>query len=110
MLLKLVLLQVIVVFLIDLSGGITSIKHAIWKWLKPHHAYRDFEFKPFECSLCMMFWTGLIFLLITHNFTLPYIAIVSVLSFLTTVTKSALITIREIMNYILRKIDDTLYD
>ena len=29
--------------------------------------------KPFSCVLCMTFWSNILFLIITHNLTLPYI-------------------------------------
>lgn len=104
--LNLLILQLIVVFIVDLSGVMTSIKHLIWKWLKGNKPYKDFELKPFTCSLCSAFWTGLIYLLITHSFTIPYIAFVALLAFLASTAGSLLQLIKDALDtliYILNK-------
>lgn len=79
---ELLWISIIVCFIIDLSGIIDSIKHCIWKWLKGDVPYKDFSFKPFDCSLCMIFWIGLIYLVVIGKFTIPNIVIVCMLSFL----------------------------
>lgn len=67
---KLLIIAFIVVNIIDISGIINHIKHWIWKWLHPNTLYRDFPFKPFGCSYCMTHWIGLIYLLVTGEFSL----------------------------------------
>lgn len=105
MILNLILLQLIIIFLIDISGGIQSIKKFIWRHLKEGKPYQDFPFKPFECSLCMTFWTGLIYLLFTNSFTIPYIAFVCFLAFMTTTTKSLIWVIKDNIDNFLNKLD-----
>ena len=105
MILNLIILQLIVVFIVDLSGVMTHIKKGIWKWLKgKDKPYKEFSFKPFDCSLCSVWWTGLIYLLITHSFTIPYIAYVALLAFLASTAATALLLIKDALDYILWKI------
>lgn len=104
--LNLLLIQLLVVFIVDLSGVMDHIKRAIWKWLKGDKPYRDFTFKPFDCSLCANWWIGLIYLLITHSFTIPYIAYVALLAFLASTAATALQLIKDALDtlfYILDK-------
>ena len=104
-LLKLLIIQLIIVFIVDLSGVMEHIKRWIWKWLKGDKPYKDFEFKPFGCSLCMTFWVGLIYLLITHSFTIPYIAYVCLLAFLASTAASVLQLIKDTLDTLLYILD-----
>lgn len=80
--LNLLLIQLIVVFIVDLSGIIDTIKHFIWKrWIKIGN-YQSISLKPFSCSLCSTWWCCLIYLLITSNLNLLTIAITALLAFL----------------------------
>lgn len=63
----------IVVFVIDHSGMIDTIKGALAKWLK----VREVRIKPFDCSLCMSWWCGLLALAIEQQFTLGNIVAVA---------------------------------
>ena len=76
-LLDVIFIQIIVCFIIDLSGFIQSIEEGLSKWFK----FRCVIPKPFSCSLCSGWWINLIYLIITHHFTLPYVVFVSLVSF-----------------------------
>ena len=70
MILELLLLTVIVCFVVDISGFIDTIKNLIWKWVfNGKREYREFRLKPLDCSLCMSFWIGIIWISI-FEFTL----------------------------------------
>ena len=73
MILKLFYITLIVVFVIDHSGMIDTIKGALAKWLK----VREVRIKPFDCSLCMSWWCGLLALAIERQFTLGNIVAVA---------------------------------
>lgn len=73
MILKLFCITLIVVFVIDHSGMIDTIKGALAKWLK----VRAVRIKPFDCSLCMSWWCGLLALAIERQFTLGNIVAVA---------------------------------
>lgn len=76
--LSLLFIQVIVVFIVDISGAIDSLKSGL-KWLltKGKMNSSNYVLKPFDCSLCMTWWTCLIYLLCVGKFTIPYIAFVA---------------------------------
>lgn len=81
--LDLLLITAVVCYIIDISGITDTFKKVVWKtFAKGVGDYHTLELKPFTCSLCMTFWCGIIYLLITSQFTLPYIAYVSLLSML----------------------------
>lgn len=74
---NLTILAFILCFIIDQSGVIESIK----KFIGKHLGIKDVQLKPFDCSLCATFWTGIIYLAITSNLTLYYLLFVCVLAF-----------------------------
>ena len=78
---NLFLITFIVVFIVDVSGAIDSLKSGI-KWLLTNGKMKNsnYDLKPFSCSLCCNFWIGLIYLLCTSNFTISYVACVCLLS------------------------------
>lgn len=102
--LNLLLLQLLICYIIDLSGVVEAFKHAFWKWLKPGKPYKNFELKPFTCSRCMGWWTGLIFIICTGHFTFPMVAYVALLSFLSSTLSSILQLFKDILDFILWKI------
>ena len=101
MIVQLLLLQIIICFIIDLSGIIQSIESGLGRWLKCKITIP----RPFSCSLCMGWWLGLLFIIITGHFTLPYIAIVAGFSFF---SKNITGFIRWVSDLLI-KIEDILY-
>lgn len=94
--LNLILIQFIVVFIIDLSGIIDTIKLLISKYLtKGKITSTNFNLPLIGCSLCMTFWTGLLYLILNQQFTIIYIAIVCFLAFTTMNTKDLLLTLKD---------------
>lgn len=76
--LDLLFLTLIVVYVVDLSGFTDSWLRAFSRWL----GRTVKEFKPFTCSLCMTWWTGIVYLIVTGRFSIPLLAYVAALSFL----------------------------
>ena len=76
-LLNVIFIQIIVCYIIDLSGVIQSMEEGLSKLLK----FKCVIPRPFSCSLCSGWWIKLIYLIITHNFTLPYVVFVAIISF-----------------------------
>lgn len=65
---ELLIINVIICFIVDISGVIDSIKYGIWKWVfNGKRDYQEFRLKPFDCSLCMTFWIGLIYIIPNFN-------------------------------------------
>lgn len=91
--LNLFILQLIIVFIIDLSGVIEDgIEPMLAKFFKQRKVKLK---KPFCCSLCMTTWIGLIYILIKGCFTIPMIGYVLLLAFLTPIANNLLIMVRE---------------
>lgn len=99
--LDLLLLTVIICFIIDVSGISNDIKKfvskLILKYTKIKIYWEELKLKPFLCSLCMTFWSGLGYLLFTSNFTIPYIALVSFLSLISSNISGFLFCIKDIL-------------
>lgn len=109
MIIDLILIQLIIVYIIDLSGVIDSIKLFISKHLtKNKIVTTNFSLKPFDCSLCSTWWIGLIYLIICHSFTIPYIALVALLSFLTPISSNILLLMKDLIGFEINKIYEWL--
>lgn len=94
---NILLISVICVIIIDCTDIIDSIKHCIWKFaFKNTKPYKDFQFKPFSCSLCMTWWLSLIYLIISHHITLYYIAFALFAAYMTPVINTSLIFVKEL--------------
>lgn len=103
--LNLFLLQLIVVFIVDCSGIVDTIKSILSRFLtKGKIDSTNFSLPLFGCSLCMSFHTGWIYLLITNNFTIPLFAMVCILSFFTPITKELLFIIKEFIIKLINKL------
>lgn len=88
-------MQVAIVFLIDMSGGVDSLKAALGRWLGIKGAI---TLKPFDCSLCLTHWTGLIYLLCSGQLTLLAYMVVCLLALGTTITERLLTKITYLLN------------
>ena len=72
------LLSLVVIWIVDVSGFTQSWMDALSRWLN-----RQIKpVKPFACSLCMTWWTGLAYALITGNLTITIIAYIALLAYL----------------------------
>lgn len=102
MILNLIWIHLIVV-LVFLSGFVDTVDEAISKRFKFYHLP-----KPFSCCLCSTFWTSVIYLLFTKEFTLLTLLYALASATLTEVTtplitliKNLFLKIIETMNKIL---------
>lgn len=104
-LINLLVISLIIVFIIDTTDFVDTIKQKVWKFaFSDKKPYKEFSCKPFDCSLCMTWWTGLIYLLIIHKFTILYVGYIALLALLTPVFNSILILIKDVFAYLLNKI------
>lgn len=92
------MIAAICVFIIDLSGFVESVKDGIGRWLK----IKVGSIKPFDCSLCVTFWVGLIWLFCTGQFYLQNILVVCMMAFCTIPIKELMMTIKELILALLR--------
>lgn len=106
---NLLLTTLLVCYIIDLSGFINSIKKFIInKILNIKANPEDISLKPFDCSLCMSWWCGLIYLLIVKDFTLFNIFILSLFSYFSSNLAGILSWIKELFTTIENKLYNLL--
>lgn len=114
--LTLLTIQLILVYIIDLSGVMISIKRLIWRILvgsKTIYLADNIEFKPFTCSKCMTHHILLVFIILfIPNLTLIsfifYWGYICLLSYLTTTSLNLLILIKDTLDSIIIKLNDML--
>ena len=110
-LLNLLIIQFITVFIVDISGVVDSIKTGI-KWILTKGKMKDSDYtlKPLDCSLCLTFYGGLIYLICTSEFTFINIAIVCALSALTMETKNLILLVKDLISTIYKIIYKLIID
>lgn len=102
-------IAIIMVFITDISGFPDEIKGIISRWLtKGRVTKTDYRIHLLDCSMCQCFWLGNLFLLITGNFTLYYIMIVSLVSGLTVTIKNFISLIYNILDFIIIKLNSII--
>ena len=97
---ELILVAMITIYVVDLSGFTDT-------WLTFLSAYKGrkiTELKPFSCSLCMVWWVCLTYLVTTSQLTLSLVAFTALLSFLSIPMGQILIMLREVILYIINKL------
>lgn len=76
--LELTMLTIVVVFIVDTSGFIDTIKSWLSKWLNRKVS----TLRPIDCSLCMTWWVGIIYTIFQNEFTLPVVTFVCAMAVL----------------------------
>ena len=106
---EILLISAIVVFVVDLSGFTESWRRPLSDWLHRKTGYMIKHFPPFDCSLCLTLWAGLIWLAIRNAFTLPNVAFVCLAAYLTIPIGTPLTALRDLLlavvNWIITKIE-----
>lgn len=106
---EILLLAAIVVFVVDLSGFTESWRRPLSDWMHRKTGYTINHFPPFDCSLCLTFWVGLIWLAVRGAFTLPNVAFVCLAAYLTIPIGTTLTALRDLLlavvNWIITKIE-----
>lgn len=106
-LLNILVINLALILVIDLSGFIPSVKRLISKWLTKNQIETDsFRIRPFDCSYCMTFWCTLLFIIVIGQFTFLNLLLVIVVTHLTDVTRQTMLLIKDL----LLKIINTAYD
>lgn len=73
------LISLIVVYIVDLSGWTDTWKRWLGLWL----GVKVGRVRPFDCSLCLTFWVGIVALVCAHSFGAGTLAWVCLCSYLT---------------------------
>ena len=101
---NIILLAIIIVFIVDLSGSIEHLVKPIVKHFLHIPPHKDIALPLIECSLCVVWWLGLIYICIvsiansfTFNQILILVSVLALVSFLTTTLKDTLILIKDLI-------------
>ena len=100
----LLMVAVITIYIVDLSG----FTETLLKVISAYKGRKITELKPFSCSLCMVWWVCLAFLLMSAKLSLPMVAFIALLSFLSAPIGQFLVFLREGLNKVINKLMDLL--
>ncbi len=77
-------------------------------WLSGGKIKKPLDWKPFNCSVCMSFWTNLAYIIVTNQFSIWMVLFILALSWSTPIINSILCFVRnsiiKIINTIAEKI------
>ena len=102
--LQLPIVALIVVYCVDVSGFTQSWRNLLARWIGLASGEELRPLPPFDCGKCATWWACLIFALVTGHFTLPVIAMCSVLSLLSDTIGLLLLFIHEALGWLIDKI------
>lgn len=101
---NILLLATIIVFIVDLSGAIENLVKPIVKYFLHIPPHKDITLPLIECSLCVTWWIGLIYICIvsisnsfTFNQFLILVSVLALVSFLTSSIKDILVLIKDLI-------------
>lgn len=98
MIIQLLLISTIWTLILDLCGFSLTVDKFLYRLIYKKRTFRDdAHFPPFDCSLCMTFWTGLLFLLLNHSLTIFYIVMLLLFAWSTTIQKDLLILFKDLI-------------
>lgn len=101
---NILLIAAIYVFGIDLCGFWLTISSYIKRIATGGKMRQPFELKPFSCSLCMTFWTGIVYLLAVQRLTIGTIAYICLVAMLTPRIKDLLQLVTDLLAALFNKI------
>lgn len=100
----LILVALVTIYIVDLSG----FTETLLKVISAYKGRKITELKPFSCSLCMVWWVCLIFSLVAGKCSIPVVAFIALLSFLSVPCGQLLMLIREVLLKVINKLMDLL--
>ena len=107
---ELLLLAAVIVFVVDLSGWTDWWLGRLSRFTTRRGYPAVKELRPFTCSLCLVWWGGIIYAIVRNNFTLPILAYVAGLAFLSITLRELFIFIRETLTNAIAKLNEWLND
>ena len=107
--LKILMIQIIMVLIIDISGFVDEMKIMLSKLLtRGKIATSNYNIKPFFCSTCMSWWCGLIYLIIVNDVSIFTIAFTLFVACMSPITKDLYYMIYDTIEKIIRTINNFL--
>lgn len=107
---NILLIAVICVCIIDISGFIDTLKSALSKLLtKGKLTNSNYSLKPIDCSLCMTWWLGLIYLIICNSVSLLNIAILLLIAVSTPIINDIIRLIQDLIIKLIQVIEKSIF-
>lgn len=107
---NLFLIAVIVVCIVDISGFVNSIKSVLNKVItNGKFSNSNYSLKPFDCSLCMTFWIGLIYLIICNSISLLNIAILLLIAISTPIINDIIRLVQDLITKLIQVIEKHIF-
>lgn len=98
-------LALVVIYIVDISGIVDSIKWALGRWLN----IKVGRLKPIDCSLCMTWWVGLIYIIAAGEFSIYTLLCVAIVSALSTPIGNIITLMRELLTAGINAIENRLW-
>lgn len=106
--LNIFLIAVILVIITDLSGIVEYIKSHLYYKLRGTYNYPPSWDTPIihllSCSLCQTWWVGLVYLIVIGQVTIPAIAYLLAIAYLTTTIRDIIVFIKEVLTKAIDKL------
>lgn len=101
---NLIAISFIMGFITDISRAPESLEEFIGKWLD----LKNVHIKILECSLCQTWWLGLLFLIVSNEFSILNIAILAIISAFTFIWADLYNVIYTLITTLIRKLYELL--
>ena len=102
---NLIALSAVIAYITEVSGIIDTLKYALGRWL----GVTVSRLKPLDCSLCMTWWCGLIYIICVGECSVINIAFVALLSALAHNIAEGIMLISDSISLGIDKIRDRLW-
>lgn len=102
---NLIALSAVIAYITEVSGIIDNLKYALGRWL----GVTVSRLKPLDCSLCMTWWCGLIYIICVGECSVINIAFVALLSALAHNIAEGIMLISDSVSLGIDKIRDRLW-
>lgn len=102
---NLLLIGVILTFALDTSGFYREFTTMISGWITKGVIKKPIMKKPWCCSLCMTFWVGLAYIIITNSFSIPMVAYLCLVAYFTPIYNDLMILVKDLIIKIISKIN-----
>ena len=103
------LITIFFVIVIDQLHFVDDITSVISGWMTNGKIKKPIQLKPFNCSVCMSFWTNLAYIIVTNQFSILMILYILTLSWTTPIISSILTLVKNLflktINTIANKFD-----
>lgn len=97
----LILLATVICFIVDCSGVMDEIRKlvakVIYRRTKINVDWSELKLRPIGCSLCSVWWCGLLYLVFVNEFTLVNVAAVALLSLVSSNISGFLMCVKDFL-------------